>query len=76
MSSLAETLFREAPKAFFSALTGDNALFYVDALDALERAFSQRGPLPRPEALEIIRESLEAHPEFRSAWQRRAPRNR
>ncbi len=43
MSSLSIQLFREAPPEFFGVLVSRNGPFYLDALDALERALLQCG---------------------------------
>ncbi|MHA3771930.1 Wadjet anti-phage system protein JetA family protein [Verrucomicrobiota bacterium sgz303538] len=62
---LSPALFREVPTEFFGILASRNAPLYVDALDALARAFQGSSLLPREEAVEIVAEVLRAHPEFR-----------
>lgn len=62
---LSRALFREVPSEFFGILASRNAPLYVDALDALARAFHGASLMPRDEAVEIVAEVLRAHPEFR-----------
>lgn len=62
---LSPALFREVPSEFFGILASRNAPLYVDALDALGRAFRGASLLVREEAIEIVAEVLRAHPEFR-----------
>lgn len=62
---LSKALFFEVPRSFFGLLSGKNAPFYVDALDALEKAMSLApGGLRREVAQEIVGEVLRAHSEF------------
>jgi len=65
MSSLALELFREVRPGLFRVLAGPNARTYVDVLDALETEASQRHEgMSREEALAIIADILEQHPDF------------
>ena len=65
MSSLALELFREVRPGLFRVLGGPNARTYVDVLDALEAESSQRHDgMSREEALAVIVEVLEEHPDF------------
>ncbi|MCU0796352.1 MAG: DUF5716 family protein [Akkermansiaceae bacterium] len=63
---LSTALFRETRgAAFFRVLSGRNAAFYADVLDALEQASADHADgLPREAALGIIAETLEDHPGF------------
>lgn len=63
---LSTALFRETRGGgFFRVLAGRNAPFYADVLDALDVAISGCADgIPREEALAIIVETLEAHPNF------------
>src|SRR6185312_16045991 len=63
-SELANKLFREVPREFFSVLASQNAPLYLDALDSLERGLSAGGSLTRAEAADVIAEVLRKHPEF------------
>src|SRR5882672_8001627 len=64
MISLAVNLYREVGREFFRLLAGESARFYLDALDALERAGQSAGSFSRVDALEIVEEVLRGHPEF------------
>lgn len=63
---LSTALFRETRGAgFFRVLSGTNAPFYVDVLDALEREASGRAEgMAREEVVALIGEVLEHHPGF------------
>jgi hypothetical protein len=63
---LSTALFRETRGAgFFRVLAGKNAPFYVDVLDRLDHESSDRADgIAREEAVAIIVETLEAHPDF------------
>src|SRR5688500_18686441 len=62
---LSKALFFEVPRSFFGLLSGKNAPFYVDALDALEKAMSLApGGLRREVAQEIVEEVLRVHADF------------
>ncbi len=63
---LSATLFQETRgTAFFRVLAGKNAAFYVDVLDALERESADRPDgMAREEAILIIAEVLERHPDM------------
>jgi hypothetical protein len=66
MSSLAIELFREVRPGLFRVLAGPNARTYVDVLDALELESAQRHEgMSREEALGIVMDALEQHPDFR-----------
>ena len=65
MSSLASELFREVCPGLFRVLAGRNARTYVDVLDELELESTQRHDgMSREEALAIIVDVLEQHPDF------------
>lgn len=63
---LSTALFRETRGfGFFRVLSGRNAPFYVDVLDALERESSEQAEgMAREEVILIIIETLERHPGF------------
>lgn len=63
---LSTALFRETRgHGFFRVLSGANAPFYIDALDALEQASADRPQgIAREEAIGLIIETLERHPDF------------
>ncbi|MBB5353035.1 hypothetical protein HNR46_003288 [Haloferula luteola] len=63
---LSTALFRETRgAAFFRVLSGKNAPFYVDVLDALEGATADHADgIAREESMAIISEVLERHPDF------------
>lgn len=63
---LSTALFRETRGAgFFRILSGTNAPFYIDVLDALEREASERAEgMAREEVVALIGEVLEHHPGF------------
>jgi hypothetical protein len=63
---LSTALFRETRgTGFFRVLAGGNAAFYVDVLDSLEQETSDRADgMAREEAIALIIETLEAHPQF------------
>ncbi len=63
---LSSALFHETRGVgFFRVLAGKNAPFYVDALDAIERATADRPDgIAREEAVQLIAETLEKHPGF------------
>lgn len=63
---LSSALFRETRGAgFFRVLGGRNAPFYVDVLDALGSETADRPDgIAREEAVTIIAEALERHPDF------------
>lgn len=64
MISLAANLYREVGREFFRLLAGESACFYLDALDAFERAGQSSGSFSRVDALEIVEKVLHGHPEF------------
>ncbi len=65
MNSLAIELFREVRLGLFRVLACRNARTYVDVLDALELESAQRQEgMSREEALAIVVEVLEQHPDF------------
>ena len=65
MNSLAIELFREVRPGLFRVLASRNARTHVDVLDALELESAQRQEgMSREEALAIIVDVLEQHPEF------------
>ena len=65
MNSLAIELFREVRPGLFRVLACRNARTYVDVLDALELESTQRQEgMSREEALAIIVDVLEQHPDF------------
>jgi len=65
MNSLAIELFREVRPGLFRVLACRNARTYVDVLDALEVESTQRQEgMSREEALAIIVDVLEQHPDF------------
>ena len=63
---LSTAVFRETRGVgFFRVLAGRNAPFYVDVLDRLDHESSDRADgIAREEAVAIIVETLEAHPDF------------
>lgn len=63
---LSTALFRETRgSGFFRVLSGKNATFYVDVLDALEREASERAEgMAREEVVALVGEVLEHHPGF------------
>ncbi len=63
---LSSALFRETRgSAFFRVLSGKNAPFYADVLDALEQATADHPDgIPREAALGLIADTLERHPSF------------
>lgn len=65
MNSLAIELFREVRPGLFRVLACRNARTYVDVLDALELESTQRQEgMSREEALAIVVDVLEQHPDF------------
>jgi len=64
-SALAIELFRDVHPGLFRVLAGQNASAYVDVLDALEKESRERQEgMSREEALAIVMDALEKHPEF------------
>ena len=63
---LSSALFRETRgQGFFRVLSGQNAVFYIDVLDSLERAAADRPEgMAREDAIALITETLEIHPDF------------
>ncbi len=65
MSPLSTHLFREVRPEFFRVLAGGLAGLYVDALDVLEREAAHRSHgLEREEALALLEQALEHHPDL------------
>lgn len=62
---MASELFREVRPGLFRVLAGRNARTYVDVLDELELESTQRHDgMSREEALAIVVDVLEQHPDF------------
>lgn len=66
LEHLSTALFRETRgNGFFRVLAGRNAPFYIDVLDRLDHESSDRADgIAREEAVAIVVETLEAHPDF------------